>query len=87
MVDEIVTGPQKTSAESADRIAVTQRHRQVVEEAIKNLTEAISELRDGSDEVASMLLRASCRALSSIERERLDDTILDRIFSRFCIGK
>lgn len=87
VLDETLTHLRKASSESADRIAITQRHRQVVEEAIENLSEAVNELENDSEEVASMLLRASWRALANIQRERIDDAILQRIFSRFCIGK
>lgn len=87
IVDRTVTQLRENSAESADRIAITERHRQVVEEAIVNLSEAINEMRVGNDEVASMLLRASWRGLSNIEGERIDDVVLERIFSQFCVGK
>jgi len=38
-------------------------------------------------EVVAMMLRAAYQAISNIETERLDERILERIFSRFCIGK
>jgi len=34
-----------------------------------------------------MLLRAAYQGLSNIERADVDERILKRIFSRFCIGK
>jgi tRNA U34 5-carboxymethylaminomethyl modifying GTPase MnmE/TrmE len=33
------------------------------------------------------MLRAAYQALAEIEQQPLDEQILDRIFSRFCIGK
>jgi tRNA modification GTPase len=68
-------------------IALTARHRQAIKEAIDNVTESVGELAASSDEVAAMLLRAAWQALSTIEREPIDEQILERIFSRFCIGK
>ena len=68
------------------------RHRQAVTESIENISEAIIELKAGSDEVAAMILRAAHQRLCDIETaigaaERADEQILEKIFSRFCIGK
>lgn len=68
-------------------IALTARHRQAVTEAIENVGESISELKAGNNEVAAMLLRAAYQSISGIEQQHVDEEILDRIFSRFCIGK
>ncbi len=71
-------------------VALTARHKQVVTEAIENVSESISELRAGNDEVAAMMLRAAYQAISGIESAtggHVDEQILEQIFSRFCIGK
>jgi len=34
-----------------------------------------------------MMLRAACQGLSDVGQEHLDEQVLDRIFSQFCIGK
>jgi len=68
-------------------VALTARHRQAVTEAIENITESISELNVGNDEVAAMMLRAAYQALSTIEQRSIDEQILERIFNRFCVGK
>jgi tRNA modification GTPase len=68
-------------------VALTARHRQAVTEAIENVSESINELKAGNDEVTAMLLRAAYQAISTIEQQHLDEEILDRVFSRFCIGK
>ncbi len=71
-----------------NRVALTARHRQAVTDAIENVGESINELEAGSDEIAAMMLRAAYQAISDIESAgRIDDEILERIFSRFCIGK
>jgi tRNA modification GTPase len=74
-------------AEQASGVALTARHRQAVTEAIENIEESVSELKAGNDEVAAMMLRAAYQGLSNIEHQHFDDEILERIFSRFCIGK
>jgi tRNA modification GTPase len=68
-------------------IALTARHRQAVTEAIENIGESISELKAGETEVTAMLLRATYQSISDIEQQHVDEEILERIFSRFCIGK
>jgi len=74
-------------AEQASGVALTARHRQAVTEAIENIEESISELKAGNDEVTAMMLRAAYEGLSSIAQQHVDEQILERIFSRFCIGK
>ncbi|MFH1614312.1 MAG: GTPase [Planctomycetota bacterium] len=76
-----------TSAESDSQIGLTLRHRDSVNQAIQNLNEAVPHIELKNDEVASLFLRAGYHALSLLERENIDDKILDLIFERFCIGK
>jgi tRNA modification GTPase len=73
-------------------VALMARHKQAVTEAIGNVSEATNELKGGNDEVASMMLRAAYQGLCNIESATggpgaADEQILERIFSRFCIGK
>jgi tRNA modification GTPase len=68
-------------------IALTSRHRQAVVEAIESVGESINEVRAGNDEVGAMMLRAAYQAISNIGQHSVDEEILERIFSRFCIGK
>ncbi|MHC4622513.1 MAG: tRNA modification GTPase [Planctomycetota bacterium] len=68
-------------------VALTARHRQAVTEAVENISESINELKNANDEVTAMLLRAAYQSLSTIEREHIDEQILEKIFQRFCIGK
>jgi len=84
--------PFSENAQSA--IALTARHKQAVTEAVGNVGEAISELQAGKDEgaaeVVAMMLRAAYQCVSAIEQAQcieVDEQILERIFSRFCIGK
>lgn len=73
--------------EGAERIGITQRHRLIAEEAVRNLVDAAGEMEAGNDEVAAMMLRAGFDVLSGLETEDVDEQVLDRIFSNFCIGK
>jgi tRNA modification GTPase len=77
----------RDEARETSLIALTARHKQAVTDAIENVGESISELKAGETEVTAMLLRAAYQQLSTIEQQHIDEEILDRIFSRFCIGK
>ncbi len=75
-------------------VALTARHRQAVTEAIENIRGAIDEFQAESDqggaEVAAMMLRAAHQCICGIEQPGcadVDEQILERIFSRFCVGK
>jgi tRNA modification GTPase len=80
-------GLRLSSAECPSAVALTARHRQAVTEAIENISESIGELKAGNEEVTAMMLRAAYQAISAIEQQHVDEEILERIFSRFCIGK
>jgi len=69
------------------RLTITLRHEQKLKEAVKVLAESVDEIRSGSVEVAAMLLRQGYELLGGLERENISETILDHIFSQFCIGK
>ena len=75
------------SQEHQDRLTINQRHEQKLTETINLLEQAADELKNNAVEVAAMLLRQSYELLGGLESEDISETILDSIFSRFCIGK
>jgi tRNA modification GTPase len=75
------------ASEAAQAVAITARHRQAVSEAVEDLREATGEVKAGSGETASVMLRAAYKGLGDIEHEHIDEKVLENIFSRFCIGK
>jgi tRNA modification GTPase len=75
------------SPASASGVALTARHKQAVTQAIDDIAGATNELNAGNDEVTTMMLRAAHQAISNIEQEPIDEQILEKIFSSFCIGK
>ncbi len=74
-------------SEHADRLTINRRHEQRLTEAVKILAESADEIKAGSAEIAAMLLRQGYELLGGLERENISETVLDHIFSRFCIGK
>lgn len=73
--------------EHQDRLTINQRHERKLSEAIKLLNESAEEIKANSAEIAAMLLRQAHEQLGTLETEDISETILDSIFSRFCIGK
>lgn len=85
-------GGRLSTEHPAMSVALTARHRQAVTEAIENVSESLSELKAGNDEITAMMLRAAYQGLCDIESAtggfgRADEQILEKIFSSFCIGK
>jgi len=68
-------------------IALTARHKQAVTEAVESIDVAIEQLSKPNEEIVAMMIRAAYQLLSGIEREHINEKVLDNIFNRFCIGK
>jgi tRNA modification GTPase len=59
-----------------------------MEKSVKDLKKAIKVLEDGQGfEISAIDLRSVIYDVGLITGESADINILDRIFSRFCIGK
>ncbi len=75
---------------ASDEEVVLMRERQVAHvkdahDALTHAHQAISEARDG--EVIASELRRAARALDRLLGRDVDADVLDRVFSKFCIGK
>ncbi|MCD6391971.1 MAG: 50S ribosome-binding GTPase [Planctomycetes bacterium] len=87
LIDSRIVRLTAGAAEAADRIAINQRHRKVVAETIEHLIAAAGQITLGNDEIAAMFLRSAYEVLAGLEKEYIDEAVLERIFSNFCIGK
>ena len=82
-----LTSSRKRSENGKRGAVLFARHKQATGQATDSIREAAEQVRRGNDEVAVTMLRAAIEALSQIEQQHIDEQVLDRIFSRFCIGK
>lgn len=64
------------------------RHKDCLERAFKEVLSAKDEIASsGNIVIVSDLLRRAMRALGELTGENLDEELLDKIFSEFCVGK
>jgi tRNA modification GTPase len=64
------------------------RHKLAMEKALKNIQAAKESIVSGmSSEFAAFDLREALDNLDEITGKKINDEILDKIFSSFCIGK
>lgn len=74
--------------EVSDQLALTQpRHLDAVRRAISHMKDALNTLDSFPPDVAATDLQAAQAALSEITGDSADEKLLDRVFSRFCVGK
>ncbi len=86
-IQEVLLGS-KTRAE-ADEIVITElRHKLAIQKAKESSLDFIKAIeRNESPEFLAVSLRYSLDALGEVTGETTNEEILDRIFSKFCIGK
>lgn len=87
--NEIIKKLMKTSQLNEDGLLISNlRHIEGLRKAEASLKNAISLIRDEApDELVMIELNDAIKQINSVLGLEVDDEILDRIFSRFCIGK
>ena len=72
-----------------ENIIITRtRHQQVLVEVLKNIKEALKTLAHGmTGEFLSIDVKNAWEGLGKIIGETVEEDVLDKIFSEFCIGK
>ena len=72
----------------SDTLALTQpRHIEAARRALASLRSAKQHLREGAMELGAVDLSEAQHALAEITGDEADERLLDRVFSRFCVGK
>ena len=73
---------------SHDTMITNMRHSQLLSEAKEELEEAMNDLEMGFTlDAVEVYCRSTYKKLAEITGEAMDDDILDKIFSDFCVGK
>jgi len=76
------------SSTTDDEIITRERHRVLIEKSVFHIKSAIHEFQLGTPEdLVSIELRTAYLALGEILGLEVEDDIVDRIFSEFCVGK
>lgn len=84
----IVRVPGIDEAFRPDGMITQVRHKLALEKALANLTAAQENMQAArSPEFAAFELREAVAALDEITGQKIQDEVLDKIFSSFCIGK
>ena len=85
----IVDSSVSHEAENAgDRMITNLRHKLAIEKAYKNIQNVKESIASGmSGEFTAFDLREALDSLDEITGKKINDEILDKIFSSFCIGK
>lgn len=78
----------KETAADGDAVLTNARHKVATEDAIQCLEAALSALSSGLPlEIVALELKGAVQSLSALIGAITADDVLNRIFSRFCIGK
>ncbi len=76
------------SASSSELLLTNRRHFEVLSSALDKVEKSIAALRSGDPlEGPALLLRTALEEVGEITGKTVSDTLVDTIFSRFCVGK
>ena len=76
------------ASSSAELLLTNRRHYEVLSSALEKVKESIRRLRAGESlEGPALLLRTALEDMGEITGRAVSDTLVDTIFSRFCVGK
>lgn len=85
LADTLLAG---VGREPADAVIPGERHEEAIRRAVASLALALESWRDGrTEELIAGDVRDAIAALGEITGKTVGEEVLDRIFSRFCIGK
>lgn len=78
----------RAMAAVSDNLTLTQpRHLEAARRAVRHLRDAEATMRAATIDLATIDLQAAQLALSEITGDQVEEKLLDRVFSEFCVGK
>lgn len=78
----------RRQAASADALTLTQpRHLAAARRAVHHLTDAAHTMEIATIDLAAVDLQAAQMALAEITGDQVEEKLLDKVFSEFCVGK
>lgn len=74
--------------DASQGILANERQRNSAEEAVRYISEAVGAIESGVTlDAVTIILEDAVHALLELTGERVNDTIVDAVFSHFCVGK
>lgn len=74
--------------DASDGILATERQRTAAENALKSVIEAINTIKLGITlDAVTVVIEDAINSLLELTGERVSETVVDRVFSHFCVGK
>ena len=74
--------------DASQGILATERQRIDAESALHSIDEALTALRAGITlDAVTVIIEDAINSLSELTGERVTETVVDRVFSHFCVGK
>lgn len=78
----------RTQAAAADHLPLTQpRHLEAARRAAQHLRDAVSTMESATVDLCTVDLQAAQLALAEITGDQVEEKLLDKVFSSFCVGK
>lgn len=69
-------------------VIVNERQRECLASSLYEMEQALNAIKEGQNlDIVSVLLDNSCDKLLELTGERITDSIADRVFEKFCVGK
>lgn len=78
----------RAQAATADHLPLTQpRHLEAARRAAQHLRDAVSTMESATVDLCTVDLQAAQLALAEITGDQVEEKLLDKVFSAFCVGK
>ena len=88
MIKAVADEINERAAGAQEIVAVNRRHYDSLIKTLDELSGGLEQIHNDCHEIAAMYIRSACEQLAGFNKGKsIDEDILDRIFSNFCVGK